>query len=255
VTAFVGGGGKTSAIVRLSNELSAAGWRVVATTTTMVGRSLSTALSTVVTRDPRWQEAAGEALAATGATFVADALDETTGKYSGLRPDDVSRLSARLDPDVVLVEADGSKQRPIKAPAEHEPAMPPDTSLVVPVAGLDALGRPLDEHVAHRLQLVLSICPGDRVTPDLLGRLLGSERGGRKSAPVGAAVVPLLNKSDTLAQRCSNLTSVAARVAASGGFERLAVSDLVNGRFAALLARTAGAGTPGSPPGPRMANE
>ncbi|MEL6149070.1 MAG: hypothetical protein AAFR56_05560, partial [Chloroflexota bacterium] len=38
VVAFVGAGGKTSAMIALGHELADMGWRVLATTTTKIGR-------------------------------------------------------------------------------------------------------------------------------------------------------------------------------------------------------------------------
>ena len=46
------------------------------------------------------------------------------GKAFGIDPTFVSELIALQDVDAVLVEADGSRMRPFKAPAEHEPVVP-----------------------------------------------------------------------------------------------------------------------------------
>ena len=43
---------------------------------------------------------------------------------------------------VVIAEADGARLRPLKAPAEHEPVIPPAADAVVAVAGLDSVGAP-----------------------------------------------------------------------------------------------------------------
>ncbi len=50
----------------------------------------------------------------------------------------------------LLIEADGSRQKPVKAPAEHEPAIPAFVSQVVVVAGLSAFGKPLTADWVHR---------------------------------------------------------------------------------------------------------
>ena len=53
----------------------------------------------------------------------------------------------------LLIEADGSHQKSLKAPAAYEPPIPEFTDAVVVVAGLSALGKPLtDEHV-HRAEI------------------------------------------------------------------------------------------------------
>ena len=50
----------------------------------------------------------------------------------------------------LLNEPDGSRGRGFKAPAPHESAIPPETTLVVPVVGADVLGQPLDAEHVHR---------------------------------------------------------------------------------------------------------
>jgi hypothetical protein len=52
----------------------------------------------------------------------------------------------------VYIEADGSKRLPLKYPAPWEPVLLPETTATVAVAGLSALGRPVDG-VFHRADL------------------------------------------------------------------------------------------------------
>ena len=83
---------------------------------------------------------------------------------------------------MVLLDADGAKRMPCKAPAAHEPVLLPESDIVLAVAGLSALGRPLRE-VCFRLEqacALLGAAPETLLTPELLARLLASEQGGRK---------------------------------------------------------------------------
>jgi probable selenium-dependent hydroxylase accessory protein YqeC len=70
--------------------------------------------------------------------------------------------------DYVLFEADGARRHPLKmADLTHEPVIPPGTDAVVAVAGLDAIGQPL-ERVTHRSALacsVLGVAPDHIITP------------------------------------------------------------------------------------------
>ena len=53
-----------------------------------------------------------------------------------------------MDSDILLVEADHAQGRPFKAPLLDEPRIPAETSLVVSVASLSALGAPLNaDHI------------------------------------------------------------------------------------------------------------
>lgn len=55
--------------------------------------------------------------------------------------------------DVVLVEADGSKQLPLKYPNSTEPVIPENTDEIIVVCGLNAIGQQAKD-VCHRLELV-----------------------------------------------------------------------------------------------------
>jgi probable selenium-dependent hydroxylase accessory protein YqeC len=94
--------------------------------------------------------------------------------------------------------------RPFKAPAAHEPVIPAETTLVVPVVGADVFGKPLDDDHVHRSELVsaLSGTPlGAPITPETVARVLAHVDGGRKGVPARARVVVLINKVETLSDR------------------------------------------------------
>ena len=79
--------------------------------------------------------------------------------------------------DFVLVEADGSRRRPLKAHALHEPVIPPCTRQVICVVGLSGLHRPVSE-VVHRPELFCSLAnctPEDEATPERVARALVQE--------------------------------------------------------------------------------
>lgn len=64
-----------------------------------------------------------------------------TGKLT-LPPQSVYE-ALKLQADVILCEADGSRHHPCKVPAEYEPVLLPDSDIVLAVAGMDALGHTL----------------------------------------------------------------------------------------------------------------
>ena len=109
-----------------------------------------------------------------------------------------SRIAAlRKAWGLVLVEADGSKRLPVKAPAPWEPVVPEGTDLVVGVVGLDALGRPMDERTVHRPQLFAAVtgcAPGDPIAWGHLVALARHPEGLFKG--VTCRRVVLLNKVD-----------------------------------------------------------
>lgn len=103
--------------------------------------------------------------------------------------------------DIVLIEADGAKRMPCKAPAAHEPVLLPQCDTVLAVAGLSALRHPLRE-VCFRAELAAELLcvPQDaQLTPELLAKLLASEAGGRKAVGDRSFYV-VLNQVDTKEQ-------------------------------------------------------
>ena len=123
-------------------------------------------------------EAALAALWAAGQYAVAGVPAEQ-GKLTALPPEQLTRWMAQAD--MVLLEADGAKRLPCKAPVAHEPVLLLESDIVLGVAGLSALGRPLRE-VCFRLEqacALLGAAPETLLTPELLARLLASEDENR----------------------------------------------------------------------------
>jgi molybdenum cofactor cytidylyltransferase len=124
---------------------------------------------------------------------------------AGVLPQMIDRLvehATALDIAAILVEADGSRMLPIKAPADHEPVLPQQTTILVPVLGVDGVGAPLSSDRVHRpetIRRVLSLPSGatQRLTPEFAARLLVHSQGGAKNKPEAARLLPLLNKADT----------------------------------------------------------
>ena len=204
VVALVGGGGKTTAMLRLAREIAAQGGQALTTTTTHIfGEQVALAPAHIRAHDAT-RETVLAALAAHRHVLVVGATDPATGRAAGVSLELFSRLRAWCPRACLLNEADGSRGRPFKAPAAHEPAIPAETTLVVPVVGADVLGQTLDAEHVHRPEQVArltGVAPGARVTPELVARVLAHPEGGRKNVPAAARVVVLINKVDTLVDR------------------------------------------------------
>ena len=204
IVALVGGGGKTTAMFRLARELVDKGGRAITTTTTRIfAAQIALAPAHVLAADAT-RERVLAALAAHGQVLVIGATNPGTGKADGISLDLFRRLRTWCPGVCILNEADGSRMRPFKAPAEHEPVIPEATTLVVTVVGADVFGKTLDADHVHRPALVSALCgapPGTPITPEIVARVLAHPEGGRKGVPVGARVVALINKVESLPDR------------------------------------------------------
>lgn len=230
IVALVGAGGKTSALFALAAEARASGLKVLATTTTKIrdprseGRrfdrllfdsrlgpdfeaapimsGLASIMSDIVPARPTGE---GELL------LLGSGIDGE-GKLVGLHPSIFSRLDSRWD--LVLVEADGSRCLPIKAPAEHEPVIPAALSLLIGVVGLDALDRRIVEGSVHRperLAALLGLELGAPVGVETILGLAAAPEGLFKGAVPGLPRVLFLNKADLVPPEIAESLADAAR--------------------------------------------
>jgi molybdenum cofactor cytidylyltransferase len=140
------------------------------------------------------------------------------GRLAGIDPEWIVPLQQRLGRPTILVEADGSKGRPFKAPAAHEPVIPASATLVIPVVGLSVLGRPLTSDCVHRPDVVAALSgakPGDTISPEIVAAVLSHKEGGGRGAPPGARIIPLLNQADD-EKRMADGRLIAHRLIAKG---------------------------------------
>ncbi len=202
---LVGGGGKTSTLFALARAFRVLNLRVLASTTTRILDPQSASeregrgFAPLLLESGQEENALLSDLAALASTGGAAVLGQETkdGKLSGVGGALISRVSPLFD--VVLVEADGSKGLPIKAPGDREPVLAPSSDAVIALIGLDALGQPLSELIAHRPELLSGLCGcplGAPLGVEHLARLSVAPGGSFKSCPPGALKVLLLNKAD-----------------------------------------------------------
>jgi molybdenum cofactor cytidylyltransferase len=197
IVAFTGAGGKTSALTRLAKELTQEGWRVLCTTTTRISVDEIELCPAQISLSPHAlrPEAISRALTQYGSVFLYSKIQGE--KVAGITDDMINRLIDTVDSDVVLIEADGARRLPFKAPKAHEPAVPSFASLVVPVAGYDVIGQPLDaEHVYNPAAMIdrFGYLEGEKVRGPWLASALRDEELGLKNVPPSARIVALLNK-------------------------------------------------------------
>ena len=185
--AIVGGGGKTTLAFALAEQLPG---RSVVTSTTKMGADQHRGLPLLVgpTDD--------ELLAAATTSVVVAWRRVDEHKAVGVGPEQCDRWFALVDH--VLVEADGSRRLPFKAPGPDEPVVPATTTLLLSTIGADALGRVIVDscHRPLRVAALAGCRPSERLTPVRAARVLLHERGPRRAAPVGCRLAVVVNKVD-----------------------------------------------------------
>ena len=175
VVAFAGAGGKSAAILQVAQELTEAGMTVITVPTTKMFLGEVERLGSLVISEVPQELAAKVKAALYGGddSVVAGRAMISKNRIDGVGPDVVDDLAPLAD--VVLVEADGSRRRPIKGTATHEPVIPASSTLVVAVGNVSALGSPVDEDHVHRPAVfseLTGVSPGQSITARAFARAL-----------------------------------------------------------------------------------
>jgi probable selenium-dependent hydroxylase accessory protein YqeC len=202
VISIIGGGGKTTLMERLAREILVRGETVLVTTTTRImmpkGESPERVLISGQTREVlRLAEAL---LSVSGRLTAASACLPAEDKLIGFRATQIGELEKGNLFDWILVEADGARHLSLKAPAPHEPVVPPSSRWVVAVVGLDAIGRPLTDEWVFRSRLfaeITGLTPGAAITEESVATALIHEKGIMKDCPAAALKYVFLNKAET----------------------------------------------------------
>ncbi len=200
IISLVGGGGKTTLMFALAHELASADKSVVTTTTTKIFPPLSsqTPLLLIDTDE--------ESLI----RLVLHNINEykhislaseklATGKLKGISTELVELLAELNQVSYVIVEADGAARKPLKAPNTTEPVIPENTTLVIPVVGVDAIGCRLTEENVFRPEIVadlLGLSPGEIISAEAIAFLITHHQGIIKGSPSQARIIPFINKVD-----------------------------------------------------------
>jgi probable selenium-dependent hydroxylase accessory protein YqeC len=200
VISLVGGGGKTTLMFALARELASDNSCVLTTTTTKIFEPLPSQtpfllleadeekmVKTLVQNMDRYRHI----------TLARERLP--SGKLEGISPDLVVRLARLERVSCIIVEADGANQRSLKAPNPTEPVIPNNTSLLIPVVGVDAVGCRLTEENVFRSEIVCELIGLPRsevISAESIAFLITHHQGIIKGSPEGARIIPFANKVD-----------------------------------------------------------
>lgn len=217
---LVGGGGKTSAAFWLAKIFKQWGHSVCLTTTTKMylpdahqtdyilpfdamycnekenGKTIKTRNSSLAQDDFCFSD---PAITFCYKSLFTDLLKTDRLKVSGLSEKEINKLQNDFPFTVFIIEGDGSRSLPIKAPHGHEPCIPSNSDMVIGVTGAEAINRKaVPEHI-HRWQAfsALTQCQsGDVIDAQVLQPLISHPLGLFKSTPKTAKQIWLINKMD-----------------------------------------------------------
>jgi hypothetical protein len=119
---------------------------------------------------------------------LAGLLNRETGKLEALPAELLERLIPGYD--LVLLEGDGSRGLPLKGWAEHEPVVPPYTTLCIGVIPLSPLGKKITPEIVFRLPLFRALCgaaEGDTLCPAHLAAVITAGGRAEPSGGLGGA--------------------------------------------------------------------
>lgn len=207
VIAVTGSGGKTTLARRLARQLAGWGRKVLLTSTERTAApSRNLVLLDTCKRIPPYT-----------LLTVGRGIDPATGGLSAIAPGDIPGVAQRFGADVVVVEAGASTGRPLDAPHAQGPGLPESADLVIAMAGLDALGRPVDARSVSDPEAfcrITGLSPGALIELATFKLLARHPLGLFRGCPQGARRLAFFNKAETWAP-----ASLDALVAAMAGLE------------------------------------
>lgn len=186
--ALIGGGGKSTLLFQLARSLQGS---TIVTTTTKMGEFQTGGFEVFDAQDfesLRLQKRHEP-------VFIRHGV--RNNKSIGVRPEFCDEwFEDESICDNLLVEADGARHRPFKAPANFEPVFPLLTTVVLSVIGADALGRVIADqcHRPLRVAAVAGCSPYERLTPQRAATVLTAPNGAMKGSPEAARKVVVITK-------------------------------------------------------------
>lgn len=197
---LVGAGGKTTALFQLARQYLTAKYnRVFVTTSTHFGEwQISNADHHVIYKDIATLMA--ELKDRNGVILITGEIE--ANKTNPLEINTLNWLRERCKAWNIplLIEADGARERSLKAPASHEPAIPAFSDAVIHVCGLSVIGKILNEEHVHRAGIFskyANLAMDTPVTAASIVTMLSDSQAGLKNIPANARRVAFLNQADS----------------------------------------------------------
>ncbi len=193
IISITGAGGKTSLMFNLALEAKNNNKKVLIATTTKIFKPKNTIYDYIDLTGNLFDEIK---IKNTG-IYLNGKYDNKTDK---LLATDISLLNMKKNKfDIVIIEADGAKRKPLKGWNEFEPVIPEFTTKTIGVIDIQTIGKTADETVIHRLNIfseLTGIKIGQRIKIEHLKKIIFHKNGLFKNAK-GEKIL-FINKVETV---------------------------------------------------------
>ncbi len=204
----VGGGGKSHLIKWLAAIYKTFGFKVCVTTTTKTYLPDNGEFETIIELDD-FKKLTDTNTQSGTVTFLYQQRITTAecepDKAKGFSLEELKQIEHFGIFDVYIVEADGAKHLPIKAPAGHEPCICDLADLVISVTGAEAIfsiAEPSQIHRWEQFSQLTSCISENEINESVVKNLIEAPEGMFKNSPVNANRLWIINKMDL----CSDTT-------------------------------------------------
>ncbi len=188
---FCGAGGKTTSIFFIANELINMNQKVLITTTTKMFPAEKCKNIEIVLRETFLEEDLNE-------KSVVQWFGKVNEENKGIAPPLHAIEELNNYTEIwKLIEIDGSKHMPIKAPNASEPVYPKGLDLILGVVGASAFEQPANDQWVHRLGLFLKVTgleENQPICPEAVARLIDSPEGLFRNKPEGVPARVLITQ-------------------------------------------------------------
>lgn len=179
---FSGAGGKTSSLYALAGELINIHEYVLITTTTKMFPAENNRNIEIVIRETINKNEVNS-------NFACQWFSKIDSEGKGVSPkiENIEKVNKYAN-IWKLIEIDGSRHLPIKAPGAGEPVYCQGLDLVFGVIGAGVFGKSISGELVHRLERFLEVTQtqvGDAMTPEVIARLINSPNGLFQGLPEG----------------------------------------------------------------------
>lgn len=202
IITFVGAGGKSTSMDTIAKEFKNMGKKVLVTTTTaLFYHEHIDNDEFILGQLPDIYQPMEGSITLLGSTIVDNPLGK---KIKGIQIEEIQNIVNRDIFDIILIEGDGARLKPIKAPANHEPVVPAFSTMTIVIIGLDSIGLDLNEENVHRPEILRGLLEVDlphKILPEDIIKLALHKEGIFKGT-FGRKLL-FLNKANTL-ERISN---------------------------------------------------